>query len=779
MFSKIFADLNAIAKRPIDHASLQEVGEMKLPQVHALNCLKDIMTNSRFASAVVQYQNSVMELAATCLSSKIWAIRNCGLMLLRACINRLDSSSSVQGLDLKDRSLDEWKGEPPSMIAFRLLDEVGPSSRHDSCGTSNAVEHIFAGLDLLAHDTLAGPLADKAEELVMRQLENSAWAVRDHAALLLATRLVKESPITAIVALLSNDLGGPENRVHGVLLCCRYLLEQGMTIVTETELELLVNSLVRDMTLADGDLVPHSPYVYIACMDMLNDAASCILERGWSHQMLNTEIFALKLKTLAAKSSQHGPQLLQRIFLHEIYRILLTEKDFLDESEVMADGISQLIDNVDALSFVLGVLCQRDCPRYSTRLPLVLAALIDQAYERAPLPPYILEQTFTCLTRSLEHGKELPLATAQMVSRRMNLTVLHTPRELRNAGLRLQGSLLGIMGRALPRPPDYQHQVEEWLRVAEDSAGDDLDFPSRLSAVTAISTYIGCLEDSGVSQQLASIRLRLLLLLYRLLNDDDEDIRLEAIHAGRKLKLHETTSMYNLGYCASAAREEVLHELKRQYKGLSELALIALANVLRLGHAASCLLSPAGLGLASLLETSVTSKLGSIAKKPDDLFAEERQNLYVDDISEINAWTQVLDDEGIDHLAPKMFGAVMNWTLDGLEGVIEALETEQGRALTDQPTKDPSNQFVARGECMDQAQHCESLFIHPLSATYDHETLVVLCQVIALAGVLYRHDEKAHKEKLRVKLQRVKEICSSLPANPEFLGAVERALSRQ
>jgi hypothetical protein len=45
--------------------------------------------------------------------------------------------------------------------------------------------------------------------------------------------------------------------------------------------------------------------------------------------------------------------------------------------------------------------------------------------------------------------------------------------------------------------------------------------------------------------------------------------------------------------------------------------------------------------------------------------------------------------------------------------------------------------------------------------------------------VLYRHDEKAHKEKLRVKLQRVKEICSSLPANPEFLGAVERALSRQ
>ncbi|KIW73054.1 hypothetical protein PV04_01201 [Phialophora macrospora] len=776
LFSKVFADLNAIAKRPIDYASLQEVGEMKLPQVHALNCLKDIMTNSRFASAVVQYQNSVMELAATCLSSKIWAIRNCGLMLLRACINRLDSSSSSQGQDLKDHSPDERKGQPPSMIALRLLDEHGPFPGHDNGGTNSAVEHIFAGLDLLAHVTLAGSMAEKAEELVMRQLGNSAWAVRDHAALLLATRIGRASPITAIVALVGNGLGGPENRVHGVLLCCRYLLEQGMSIVTETELELLVNTLVRGITLDNGDLVPHSPYVYIACMDVLNDTASCLLKRGWSNKMPKTESFGIRLRTLTATNSQHGPQLLQRILLHEIYCILMTDKDF---PSVMADGISQLIDNVDALSFALDVLCQRDCHQYSTRLPVFLSTLIDQAYERACLPPYILEQTFTCLTRSLEPGKEVPLAMAQVVLRRMNLTVLHTPRELRNAGLRLQASLLGIVGHALPHPLDYQQRVEEWLRVAEDSAGDDLDFSSRLSAVTAISTYICLLKDSGISQQLPNIRLRILLLLYDLLNDDDEEIRLEAIHAGQKLQLHETTSMDNLGNCAIAAREEILHELKRQSKGLPGLALVALVNVLRLGHAANRLRGPAGLGLASLLESSVTSKLSSIAQKSDDLFAEERQNLYVDDIREINAWTQVLDDEGIDHLAPKMFEAIMNWTLDGLDGVKDALETEQLKAPTNHSTTEPRKQFIVRGECMDQAQVCESLSIHPLSSTYDHEILVVLCQVVTLAGVLYHHDKRAHKEKLQVKLQRVKEICLSLSVNPVFLGAVERALSRQ
>ncbi|OCT53969.1 hypothetical protein CLCR_09615 [Cladophialophora carrionii] len=785
LFSRTFADLTAIAQRPIDDASLREVGEMKLPQVHALNCLKDIMTNSRFSAAVVPYQDPVMELAAACLSSKVWAVRNCGLMLLRACINRLDSSSSLPRQDLRDQSLAGGEGKPPPMVAFRLLDKAVSLPGNDSHGTSNAVEDIFAGLDLLGHAILAGSMADVAEELVMRQLGNPAWTVRDHAALLLATRIRRVNPVTAIMAFLGNGLAGTENRVHGVLLCCRYLLEQGMSIVTETELELLLDTLIRDMTHANGDLARHSPYVYTACMDVLNDVASCILERGWSHQILKTEPFTKRIRNLPMTNSQHGPQLLRRILLHETYHILMAGKGLPTGGEVAADGTSQLIDNIDALSFALDVLCQKDCHRSCATLPIFLAGLIDQAYERASPPQYVLEQIFTCLTRILEHGMAIPLATAQMVFRRIDSAELHTPRELRNAALKLQASLLGVIRLAHPQPPDYQRQVDQWLRVAEDSARDDLDFPSRLSAVTAVSTYIGHMEDSVTPQQLPGIRLRLLLLLYELLNDDDEDIRLEAVHAGRRFKLHKTSAMDNLGYCAVAAREEVLHELKRQAKALPELTEVALVNVLRLGHKTSGIPGPAELGPTALLETSVASKLGSIARKLNDLFAEERQNLYVDDICEINTWTGVLDGEGIDHLALDVFEAVMKWTLDGLDTVNDTLETQQLKApsdqlrsLTNQSTTDLKNQDVASGACANRSQLCESLFVHPLSVTYDHEILVVLYQVVSLAGVLYRHDRKAYREKLRAKLQRVQEVCSSLPVNPVFLGAVERALSK-
>ncbi|EXJ64489.1 hypothetical protein A1O7_00825 [Cladophialophora yegresii CBS 114405] len=774
LFSRVFADLTAIAERPIDDASLQEFREVKLPQVHALNCLKDIMTNSRFSAAVVPYQDAVMELAATCLSSKIWAVRNCGLMLLRACINRLDSSSSLPRQDERDHSLDDREGKPPSMIAFHLLDEVGPLPGHDSRGTSNAVEDIFAGLDLLGHASLAGSMADVAEELVTRQLGNSAWTVREHAALLLATRFRRVSPVTAIMALLGNDLVGPENRVHGVLLCCRYHLEQGMSIVNETELELVVDTLVRDMILADGELARHSPYVYAACMDVLNDVASCILERGWSHQILRTKSFTNRIRSLAATKSQHGPYLLQRILLHETYHILMVDEDLPNESKVTTNGISQLIDDKDALGSALDVLCQRNCHGSCASLPIFLAELIDQAYEQVSPPQYVLERGFTCLARSLDHGMAIPLATAQTVSRRIDITELHIPRELRNAALKLQASLLGVIGTAHQPLPEYRRQVEAWLRVAEDSARDNLDFPSRLSAVAAVSTYIGHMEDSVILQELPGIRLRLLLLLYDLLNDDDEDIRLEAVRAGRRFKLHKMPAMDNLGYCAFAAREEVLHELKRQAKGLPELTEVALVNVLRLGHKTSSISGP-----TTLLETPVTSKLGTIARKLNDLFAEERQNLYIDDIREIDTWTMVLDDEGIDHLAPDVFEAVMKWTVDGLDTVNDTLENEQLKAPTSQPPTEFNSQVAPSGARANQVQLRESLHVHPLSVTYDHEILVVLLQVVSLAGVLYCHDRKAYKEQLRAKLQRAKEVCSSLAVNPVFLGAVERALSRQ
>ncbi|KAJ9608869.1 hypothetical protein H2200_006640 [Cladophialophora chaetospira] len=773
LFSTVIADLITIAQRPVHHTTPNEGGQIKLAQVHALNCLKDIMTNARFAAAVAQYQALVMELAATCLSSKVWAIRNCGLMLLRACMNRLGTSGTGQTLDPIHQSEENGKTDTPSVIAFRLLDEARPLSEHDNHDTTSATEHVFAGLDLLAHVNPEGPKAAVAREIVLQHLANPTWAVRDRAALLLATHMSSGNPITEMLTLLEEGIGGQGNSTHGTLLCCRYLMERATTVMKEAELDSLCDTLVRKMTDPSGGFICLSPYVHASWLDLLTDAAALILDR-WSSGFLKAHTVVERLRFTADTSRRHSHYFRQRILLFETYHLLMQDEQWLTGSKEMRYLISDFIENTDALSFTLDNLSQRDIHNAARAVIVFLAKLVDEACDQGPLPTHALEKVFICLNQGLSHLADAPVSTAQLLLDRIDFGRLHTPRELRNAAMELKASLLGIIHAARPQPENHQRQVEDWLSVVEDSVADDLDFPTRLAAATAVSTYTGRVTVSGLSEQPPRTRLRLLRTLYDLLNDDDEDVRAEAIQAARRLKLYTIGALDNLDYCALAAREEVLLKLKRQFLGDPGLTEAALLNVLRLGQLPNDL-SRKG-ELLSLLSTSAASRLRGIAKTKNDLFAEERQNLYIDDIREIKAWTGLLEDNGHLSLGPELNGIAVQWTVEGLGQVIAVLETDQQKGLGHQVSNDLANKEISNLQAIDQDSLPGTLFGHPLGISYDHETLVVLIQIISLAGVFYRDKQTEGEGQIQNLLGKVKDLCSWLPVNPVLLGAVEHAL---
>ena len=58
-------DLQVMAKAPI--ASMEISHEPRLPQVHALNCLKELFTDTRLGSATEPYLESTLLIAAKCL----------------------------------------------------------------------------------------------------------------------------------------------------------------------------------------------------------------------------------------------------------------------------------------------------------------------------------------------------------------------------------------------------------------------------------------------------------------------------------------------------------------------------------------------------------------------------------------------------------------------------------------------------------------------------------------------------------------------------------------
>ena len=68
LFDEVILDLQAIADTPFErHESLES---MRLPQVHALNCLKDIFTDSRFGASTESAMEITLGIAISSLESK-------------------------------------------------------------------------------------------------------------------------------------------------------------------------------------------------------------------------------------------------------------------------------------------------------------------------------------------------------------------------------------------------------------------------------------------------------------------------------------------------------------------------------------------------------------------------------------------------------------------------------------------------------------------------------------------------------------------------------------
>ena len=68
-FDKAVLDLQEIANMPVPDTS--EAEEPRLPQVHALNALKDIFADTRFGPSTEPHVADSLDIAASCLDSEM------------------------------------------------------------------------------------------------------------------------------------------------------------------------------------------------------------------------------------------------------------------------------------------------------------------------------------------------------------------------------------------------------------------------------------------------------------------------------------------------------------------------------------------------------------------------------------------------------------------------------------------------------------------------------------------------------------------------------------
>jgi hypothetical protein len=216
-------------------ARTRETDGTRLPQVHAFNCLKDIFKNSLLTATgnkSERYLPRCLELAASGLRSEVWAIRNCGLILLRSLVDSLfgtrDSKAMIEaGWDGKANRIHYHRYQNLPVVLLNLLKSghrmLSPTAATEPVGA----EAVFPALDIIRRAGPPDALRSELQAHIAKYLASSVWHVREMAARALCSCLLHENWPEVISALLGEAVASADtNHVHGVLLALKFVLER-------------------------------------------------------------------------------------------------------------------------------------------------------------------------------------------------------------------------------------------------------------------------------------------------------------------------------------------------------------------------------------------------------------------------------------------------------------------------------------------------------------------------------------------------------------------------
>ncbi|RVX72446.1 hypothetical protein B0A52_03634 [Exophiala mesophila] len=755
--STVVVKLMSIAKEP---SARTTEGSQRLPQVHALNCLKELATNSRFSTAIIPFNHSMLELAALSMSSTVWAIRNCGLMLLRACINRLEQFDLEEVPTGSDQTSTSDKLDVPSTIALRFLHPRLDDGTEQADGPVLTEENIFAALDLLSHSNPRQ--ASQIDQVVFHHLAHSSWAVRDHAALLLSKRMSSWRLIDVLARFMSElDEFASQNRAHGTILGFKYIFQSSRKGLGEADV-MFCWKCIRQIR--DWNLV-RSPYVEGSLLDVINQMAMLASQHFWTSSAANDLDVGPRASEKSPPQSSHLTYVFRRKLLLEVYQLLFTSPSMSEES--CSDIVRRLLIKQDALSYVLDNISQalRDdsiLPRVMTAL--FLAYVVKALQKDSTRSPDSLGAALMTLADSLDVGVgDFPNEIASSLDL-VDSSELSTREEL-IAWIRLEGYLLAA--RPKMKPQDLRcRSMARWIEALNFAATDFVDFPTRLGAAKALTTYFRLVNDSGaLSKDLPhEHRLRLYVVLYNLLNDDDEDIRTVVTEAAYVILAQDLQHPPSLGLSPLFARQQILGLIARIYDCTEGLAKVLLGQLVQPD-------SSVDEGQVSrILGTSIASKISKIVESKTDLFVEEKQNLYVDDIREIQMWCDILEKSGFDSLEQDDVDLIAQWASEGMDEIVRILRKESLHQRDQNASDEAQNKETAQREPIWSSGH-------PMGSTYDAEFLAIFIQVIAISGIVLRSQKAAVVgQEMAAKVKSILDICRGNQCNELMLGEVEKAL---
>ena len=556
LFKRAFGDIEQIARADVDLASAHE---SSLSQVHAMNCMKDILKNTRLSNKSEQYVLVALRLAADSLRSEAWAIRNCGLMLFRAVIDRLlgTNDAYVEDEVATKRRVDFEHHQDLLELVIGLLSPT-PSSTQSGEGARN--EGVFPALQLLQRAHMPESKRTEVQIAVFALTANPSWHVRDKAARTYATFV----PVETTSAVLEQLLAGPRgdhNALHGALLCANYLIRRLSTKV----------------------LPPNAP-------------AQEPAQQAAEEQRCNDIVAAAE-------------------WLRKDESCLYTSIAFVDV-EVSLDALNKRISQSREVS----------------------NAQFQDAIENAVIA---LEGDHV-KTPSSDIGR---LSETEAMNRITNQTEADQWLEDRASHIEHE------IANASSSNSTFITTLREWAQAVQTTLRDDSVF-SRQAAVKGLAhlnqTWPKLAQDPSAEHLLRS----LCLSVYDLLNDDDEEIRTEAAKSAHKILSADSANAASGPTVPLVATQQLAELLTRRWAANTELFATAIVRAF---------------DVSSRGANSVEQQLQSFEKAEYALFAEEKQNLYIDDVRETRIWAKVAMHVSASAVQDAvLLEGLAEWTVDGL-----------------------------------------------------------------------------------------------------------------
>lgn len=684
LLSRAFVDLENIARQDVDAISAEEGS---LAQVHAMNCLKDMLKNTRLGEQTQHYVPAALQLAADALRSEVWGVRNCGLMLFRAVIDRLlgtNESHFEDDLVLQKRISAE---QHPALLDVIL--GLLPSPAASAQDRSVRYESVFPTLQLLQHTRIPPGRLEDTRAAVKVLTASPSWHVRDKAARALAS-LVDRGEILLQLTNLTATETKSQNDLHGVLLTAKYITIQArrarLKTIDDDHTGNQQDHFAFIQTIASMYHATPAVVIKAACVDLLRELCAYLSQSGGSdqrgiHQQLLFAFVDTKLHEQGAAA---------------VYSNVLTQCLYDTTDAVLRQAWARYAAHHIA-TYKLGTTKEADS---------FTLALFELARRDEDAASYFLAiSNWTNMQNGGNVALVIDLCTKVLASEGLSIALkCHAQRTLLvllSKHSTLTPDLKDILQHAtadhlyLGRQDCNQQYVDHLLElqaVSFESASADQDPSDEFDALIPwAGSCMSAINGTGVHtreaaaealqkldftwavlanrQPLAAAFQGLCCAVYDLLNDDDEEIRLLAAGITRRI-LSRATTQKDVDLEPIVAGQKLLSLYTSRAGASPECLLMALDRAYG--------------GPADDTVTPVAEQLAKLSHSDTALFAQEKQNLYIDEAQEVRIWSQVtgkLLAEQPSDSAVEPVEVFSRWISNGLEALAARAEAKHDGAL--------------------------------------------------------------------------------------------------